>query len=242
MGIETLVERAPSRLETILDRNAHRVVYAVPDALYRIATGNTKDEELTAEQETTIAPSRRKRIARRALYELFDNTHSFLHNIISMPRRLRDPATRGAKDIAYNAALVFSELVGFGGTFVGAYVAKKQGWGDYPSAIFGSPIGNYLAAVTAAVAAYYPLVRHHFDSFGSFAKETGIILLKNIPLAILAYTIDAPFTASFVAAGVSPAGAANITYFMTSGMFMTLSNVINARALSSSSSSSGTPL
>ena len=235
MSLETLVERARSPFETKLGRIVHKVVYALPDALYGAATGKTRDEEIAA--ATTLFPSRRKRFARRALYELSDNTYSFLHNLISMPRRLRDPATRRAKDIAYNSALVFSELVGFAGTFAGAYVAKKQGWGDYASAIFGSPIGNYLAAVTAAVAAYYPLVRHHFDSFGSFAKDTGVILLKNIPLAILAYTIDAPFTASFVAAGVSPAGAANITYFMTSGMFMTLSNIINARTLSSSTSS-----
>lgn len=241
MTLETLVERAPSRLETILDRCAHRTAYFIPDAFYHAATGTTRAEEVAVQEQAVVIPSRRKRFARRALYELFDNTYSFLHNLVSMPRRLRDPATRGAKDIAYNAALVFSELVGFGGTFVGAYVAKKQGWSDYTSAIFGSPIGNYFAAVTAAVAAYYPLVRHHFDSFGSFAKETSIILLKNIPLAILAYAIDAPFTASFVAAGVSPAGAANITYFATSGMFMTLSNIVNARALSSSSLSSGTP-
>lgn len=222
-------EDQPGRFRQFL----YRALYFTPDLIYITCTGKTRNQEVAQEQTGEASqPSLKRRIARRALYEVFDNTKLFIDNLATTPRRLRDPATRRDKDIAYTVALVAGEIFAFCGTFAGAWIASnKFGLGPYSSALLGGPVGNYIAGATSSTFVYYALVHHHFKSLGEFGFHFSPILLKNIPLALVAYTLDALPVTAMLRLGASPVGPGNISYFITSGLFVTLSNVINARSL-----------
>lgn len=151
---------------------------------------------------------------------------------MSLATIIKNLYTRYKSDVKYNTALILSEIIAPWGAAVGAYLTHSLGASNYASSVGGGLVGNYISAAITFVSAWYFFNREQYQNRGgTFIRESGEILLKNLPPVALSYVLYSPLAAGFAYLGVSPSHAALYASIVSGLLFIVGSNVVNQRVI-----------
>lgn len=131
-------------------------------------------------------------------------------------------------DVKFNTSLILSEVAAPFGAAAVAYVANTSNLNDYISSVAGGIIGNYVSAVATFGTAWYFFNKESYrNKIKTFAKETGEILLKNLPPAAISFALFSPIAAGFTYYGSEPERASFYASLLSAALFIGGSNLMN---------------